>query len=178
MSLFTELQSFTEFITSIRKLEDYFSFDLQFPSKWSIPKSMLDEGNVLTFDLKDPSLKGISFVAKIEEKNINSIVDNINKVIKLNREREMKERLFKKMIENLKTTFESNSLDKLENLYFGFEENTILNLEKNEQTESESENVELVGESEEQGRYGDTDIQEENNKRGKKSQKREYVSET
>ena len=178
MSLFTELQSFTEFITSIRKLEDYFSFDLQFPSKWSIPKSMLDEGNVLTFDLKDPNLKGISFVAKIEEKNINSIVDNINKVIKLNREREMKERLFKKMIENLKTTFESNSLDKLENLYFGFEENTILNLEKNEQTESESENVELVGESEEQGRDGDTDIQEENNKRGKNSQKREYVSET
>jgi hypothetical protein len=151
---------------------------MQFPSKWSIPKNMLEEGNVIAFNIKDPNLKGISFVSKIDDSNIDSIIEKINKVIRLNREREMKESLFKEMIDNLKTTFESNSLDKLQNLYFGFEENTILNLDNNEQFESEPENVELVRESEEQGRDGNTELQEENNTRSKKSQKREYVSET
>ena len=139
MSFFSQLQPFVEFISSIRKLENYLSFDMQFPSKWSIPKNMLEEGNVIAFNIKDPNLKGISFVSKIDDSNIDSIIEKINKVIRLNREREMKESLFKEMIDNLKTTFESNSLDKLQNLYFGFEENTILNLDNNEQFESEFE---------------------------------------
>lgn len=175
MSFFSEIQSFVDFAISIRKLENYISFDLQFPSKWSIPKSMVENGNVITFNLDNPNLKGISFVSLIDDNEINNVLSKINKVIKLNREKEMKEQLFKQTIDNLKTTFESNSLDKLKNLYFGFEENTNLNLEGNEQFETEPSNVELVGEPEEERRDGDTELQGETNKRGKGVKKRENV---
>ena len=39
----------------------------------------------------------------------------------MNKERELKERLFKQTVEQLKQTFEKTDLDKLQNLYFDFE---------------------------------------------------------
>ena len=45
----------------------------------------------------------------------------IGKIIKLNKERELKERLFKQTVEQLKQTFEKTDLDKLQNLYFDFD---------------------------------------------------------
>lgn len=52
------------------------------------------------------------------------------KIIKLNKEREIKEKLFKQTIEKLKETFEKTDLNKLEKLYFDFEiEETNLTLE-------------------------------------------------
>jgi hypothetical protein len=54
----------------------------------------------------------------------------ISKVIKLNKEKELKERLFKETVERLKSTFEKTDLDKLQNLYFDFEvEDTTLDIE-------------------------------------------------
>jgi len=177
MSLYSEIQPFIEYLISIRKLENYLSFDLQLPSKWSIPKSMLDDGNVVSFDIANQNLKGISFVSKIEENQITNITGKILKVIKLNKEKELKEKLFKETIETLKSTFESNSLEKLQNLYFDFDEKTNLEIiENDEQYESRSEDVELVGDTEEEGRNGNPTIQEGSYKRNKKYQKREFVS--
>jgi hypothetical protein len=54
MSLYKELLPFVEYIQSIRKIKNYFSFDMVFPTKWSIPKSMVDETQILGFeDLKN-----------------------------------------------------------------------------------------------------------------------------
>jgi hypothetical protein len=49
----------------------------------------------------------------------------ISKIIKLNKERELKERLFKQTVEQLKQTFEKTDLDKLQNLYFDFDESDL-----------------------------------------------------
>jgi hypothetical protein len=68
----------------------------------------------------------------------------------LNKERELKEQLFKQTIDQLKQTFEKNDLDKLQNLYFDFETDTP-NLELNEQNGQESAIIELVDEREEEG---------------------------
>jgi hypothetical protein len=54
----------------------------------------------------------------------------IARIIKLNKEKELKEKLFKQTVEQLKTTFEKTDLDKLQNLYFDFEvEDTTLDIE-------------------------------------------------
>jgi hypothetical protein len=45
----------------------------------------------------------------------------IGKIINLNKERELKEKLFKQTVEQLKQTFEKTDLDKLQNLYFDFD---------------------------------------------------------
>jgi uncharacterized pyridoxamine 5'-phosphate oxidase family protein len=49
----------------------------------------------------------------------------ISKIIKLNKERELKEKLFKQTVEQLKQTFEKTDLDKLQNLYFDFDESDL-----------------------------------------------------
>jgi hypothetical protein len=121
MSFYKEIIPFVEYIHSIRKLETYLSFDMKFPTKWSIPKNIVDEGQVIGFEVEDPNLKGVTFICQIGEKEVSSIIVKIGKIIKLNKERELKERLFKQTVEQLKQTFEKTDLDKLQNLYFDFD---------------------------------------------------------
>lgn len=144
--MYKEIEPFMDYIHSIRKLETYLSFDMLFPSKWSLPKTLVDETQVVGFEAKDSNFKGISFVSLIDEKEVTITLVKIARVIKLNKEKEMKERLFKETIEKLKLTFEKTDLEKLKNLYFDFQqEETNLMIDDNDD-KSERENVELVKE--------------------------------
>ena len=122
MSFYTELIPFVEYLHSIRKLKNYLSFDMVFPTKWSIPKSLVDEGQIVGFESENQNLKGISFVSPIDDSEVSKNLIKIAKIIKLNKEKELKERLFKETVEQLKNTFEKTDLDKLKNLNFYFEE--------------------------------------------------------
>jgi hypothetical protein len=95
---------------------------MKFPTKWSIPKSIIDEGKIIGFEVEDQNQKGITFVTSISESEVCMILVKIGKIIKLNKERELKERLFKQTVDQLKQTFEKTDLDKLKNLYFDFDE--------------------------------------------------------
>lgn len=143
MSFYKEIQPFVDYLQSIRKLQNYLSYDLIFPHKWSIPKSIVDEGQIITFETEDETQKGISFVCPCTDTEISSNVSKINKIIKLNKEKEIKEQLFKKTIEELKKTFETNELEKLKKLYFDFQEEKTKKT-KNEQDGAESTTLELV----------------------------------
>ena len=161
MSFYKEIIPFVDYIHSIRKLESYLSFDMKFPVKWSIPKSIIDEGKIIGFEVEDQNSKGITFVTPINELEVSTILVKIGKIIKLNKERELKEKLFKQTVEQLKQTFEKTDLDKLQNLYFDFEdeidsefdselddeinENQQINLE-DEQDRQEPAVTELVNE--------------------------------
>lgn len=144
MSFYKEISPFLEYIYSVRKLKNYLSFDLKLPTKWSIPKSMIDENQTVGFEVEDSNFKGISFVSEANESSINSTLTKILKIIKLNKEKEIKEKLFKQTIEQLKDTFEKTDLDKLKTLYFDFE-NEDTELEIKDESES-GENIELVEE--------------------------------
>ena len=156
MSFYKELSPFVEYLHSIRKLKNYLSFDMVFPTKWSLPKSLVDEGQIVGFEAENQNLKGISFVSPIDDSEVSKNLIKIAKIIKLNKEKELKERLFKETVEQLKNTFEKTDLDKLKNLNFYFEEedetpelNVDLDDTDNdldyEQDEQESINTELVG---------------------------------
>jgi len=156
MSFYTELSPFVEYLHSIRKLKNYLSFDMVFPSKWSLPKSLVDEGQIVGFEAENQNLKGISFVSPIDDSEVSKNLVKIAKIIKLNKEKELKERLFKETVEQLKNTFEKTDLDKLKNLNFYFEEedetpelNVDLDDTDNdldyEQDEQESIDTELAG---------------------------------
>ena len=146
MSFYKEIAPFIDFIHSVRKLKTHISFDMVFPIKWSMPKSMLEEGDTVAFQAEDQNYKGISFVAQIDELNVSKVLTKIAKVIKLNQERELKEKLFKQTVEQLKQTFEKTDLDKLQNLYFDFDEDDAPNLDIDEQYGDEPADVELAGE--------------------------------
>lgn len=142
MDFYKVFIEYSEYIHSIRKLEDYVSFDLKFPSKWGLPKSFLEEGKLVPFETGDDNLKGFSFVCPIFEKDINEVIQKIGKAVKLNKDREIKDKLFKETIERLKSTFEKTDLDKLKKLYFDFEkDDSELNIEDDGQ---ESETIGLA----------------------------------
>jgi hypothetical protein len=145
MSFYKEIIPFIEYIHSIRKLKTYMSFDMVFPTKWTISKSIIDEGEIVAFQAEDQNYKGISFVAQIDESNISLALMKIAKIIKLNKERELKEKLFKQTVDQLKQTFEKTDLDKLQNLYFDFDEQPELEID-GEQDGFQPEDAELVGE--------------------------------
>jgi len=145
MSFYKEIIPFIEYIHSIRRLKTYMSFDMVFPTKWTISKSIIDEGEIVAFQAEDQKYKGISFVAQIDESNISLALMKIAKIIKLNKERELKEKLFKQTVDQLKQTFEKTDLDKLQNLYFDFDEEPELEID-DEQDGFQPEDVELVGE--------------------------------
>jgi hypothetical protein len=156
MSFYKELLPFVEYLHSIRKLKNYLSFDMVFPTKWSLPKSIVEEGQIVGFEAENQNLKGISFVSPIDDSEVSKTMTKISKVIKLNKEKELKERLFKETVERLKSTFEKTDLDKLQNLYFDFDDgddtpelDVELDDDDNdsdyEQDEQEPVNTELVG---------------------------------
>lgn len=120
MSFYKEIEQFSEYLKSIRKLKDYLSFDLNFPNKWALPK---DDTQIIPFESEISNLKGLSFVTEMKEKEISNTINRILKIIKINKEREIKEQLFRQTVETLKKTFEQNDLDKLQHLYFDFETN-------------------------------------------------------
>ena len=138
MSFYKELVPYIDYVHSIRRLESYLSFDMKFPSKWSLPKSIVEEGQVVGFETDNQNLKGISFVSPINEKDVSVILVKIGKVIKLNKEKELKEKLFKQTVEQLKQTFEKTDIDKLQGLYFDFEtEDVSSELEINDDIEED-----------------------------------------
>lgn len=144
MSLYKELLPYIEYIHSIRKIETYLSFDMKFPTKWGLPKNIGEEGQLIPFEVSIENMKGWSFVSKIDESEISSILTKILKIIKHNKEKEIKEKLFKETVERLKSTFEKTDLTKLQKLYFDFEsdfEETSINDESNAESITDSQMV-------------------------------------
>lgn len=118
MSLYKELLKLNPYLQSIRKLNDYFSFDVQFPEDWKLPKKFVEEDKILEQETSSVGYRLISFVSEINESSLDKCTNNILNVIKFNIEREEKNRLFESKINELKSMFERQSLEELKNLKF------------------------------------------------------------
>jgi hypothetical protein len=121
MSLYKEIEHIVDYCSSIRKLKTYLSFDMIFPSTWNVLKSQVDETKTV-FNKSDDKGKNISFVSEINEEAISDTISKIETVIKYNKEKEEKERLFKEKVNELKNLFEKGGLEDLKNLKFDVDE--------------------------------------------------------
>ena len=133
MSLYKEFSSLLPHLQSVRKLKDYFSFDVSFPLSWKLPKKYVDEDRVVEQESKTATHRFFSFVSEINEQDVDRITSNIKNIIKYNLEREEKERLFENKVNELKGIFEKQNLNSLKNLMFQ------LNLNKIELDDDEEE---------------------------------------
>jgi len=137
MNFYSNIEPFIEYLLSIRKLENYFSFDLEIPKTWGMPKSLAQTEQVVPFESQQPTThKGISVVCEITNEEIEKTISMILKLIKVNREREEKEILFKEVVADLKKTFESTDLDSLKKLNFYIENEDAKELEDEGPTET------------------------------------------
>ena len=121
MSLYKEIEHIVDYCSSIRKLKTYLSFDMIFPATWNVLKSQVDETKTV-FNKSDDKGKNISFVSEINEEAISDTISKIETVIKYNKEKEEKERLFKEKVNELKNLFEKGGLEDLKNLKFDVDE--------------------------------------------------------
>jgi len=141
MSLFKEFSVLFPYLQSVRKLQNYFSFDINFPNTWKLPKKYVDENKVMEQDSKTPNYRFFSFVSEIQEEEIEKTSQNIQNIIKYNLEREEKEKLFEEKVNELKTIFEKQTLKSLKNLKFEIKSNKI-KLEDGEESIKTSDLVE------------------------------------
>ena len=125
MSLYKEFSSLLPYLQSVRKLKEYFSFDVSFPITWKLPKKYVDENRVVEQDSKTSTHRFFSFVSEINEEDVDGITSNIKSIVKYNLEREEKEQLFENKVNELKGIFEKQNLKNLKNLKFQLNTNKI-----------------------------------------------------
>jgi hypothetical protein len=63
MSLYKEFSSLLPYLQSVRKLENYLSFDVSFPNTWKLPKKYVDEEKVMEQPTKIENHRFFSFVS-------------------------------------------------------------------------------------------------------------------
>ena len=116
--MYNEFKDIFNYLVSIRKLKTYLSIDIEFPITWKIPKRFVDEDKIMENQKVNEDKRFFSFVSEFNEIILNQTVENIKNIISYNKEIEMKERLLKQKIDELKRIFESENLEHLQTLKF------------------------------------------------------------
>jgi hypothetical protein len=145
MNLYKLLLDIFPYLVSIRKLQNYLSIDIEFPKLWKIPKKYVDEKTIVEQESSKADFRFFSFAVEFNEQSMEKLFNNIIGIVKYNREREEKEDLFNKKIQQLKQVFDQNRLDDLKSLEFNFKNTFQVNFDEDEQSEN-SENIRLVQE--------------------------------
>ena len=126
MNFYNHLQSLEPYLVSLRKLDTHFSLDLAIPSNWGIPKSTQEIAQIVPFDSGMENFRGISFVCEFDEKNFEKTYTTILKIIKMNKEKEIKNQMFEEAVKNLKDTFDKKDLETLKTLEFKFSDKPVI----------------------------------------------------
>jgi len=120
------------YLKSVRILKDYVSFDLVFKKTWSITREIKKGVEIIKEGSFDEDRIVVSFVSKMNEDDINTIEEVVDKIIRFNLEKEEKEKLFKTKVDELKSIFANKQLDDLKNLKFDTYHNIENFLDNNE----------------------------------------------
>jgi len=118
MSFYKTISDILPNLHSVRKLEEFLSFDMLFPKGWSIPKKLVDENNLVESESPQSDMRLISFIGKINDSDLEKTLKIVKTVVKYNKDREIKETMFQDKVKELKTLFEKSNLDDLNRLEF------------------------------------------------------------
>ena len=129
MSLYQEFSALLPYLQSVRKLKNYLSFDVSFPTTWKLPKKFVEEDKIMEQQSPVANERLFSYVTEIDEDSVQKVHLNIKNIINYNLEREEKDRLFETKVEELKKLFEKQNLEKLKGLYFDINEQTSKKIE-------------------------------------------------
>jgi hypothetical protein len=142
MNLYEELNDIFPNLLSIRKLDNYVSVDVELPTAWKLPKKYVDEKMVVEQQSDKPNFRCFSFATSFNEDTLLQLISNLKNIIKYNKEREEKEKLFEQKVKELKNVFDKGNLSELKGLEFQIKNEIKLVLDD----DGEGENIELVSE--------------------------------
>ena len=148
MNLYEQLNEIFPHLISIRKLETYVSIDVELPTTWKLPKKYVDEKMVVEQKSAPPEFRCFSFATSFDEETLDKLFNNLKNIVKYNKEREEKERLFEEKVKELKSFFDKSNLTDLKSLEFQVNNDyKLVELEEDEQEDEDRisrESVELV----------------------------------
>jgi hypothetical protein len=110
---------------------------MSFPNTWGLPKKYVNESQIVENDTQSKTHRSISFVSEFSQEGVDNTIDSIKNVIRYNKEKEEKERLFESKVIELKSLFEKEALGDLKGLEFNINQ-PKLNLEEDEPRETTS----------------------------------------
>lgn len=151
MSLYKEFSTLFPYLQSVRKIQNYLSFDISFPTSWKLPKKYVDESKIMEQESQIPNERLFSYVSEITEEDIEKVYTNLKSIIKYNLEREEKDRLFESKVSELKKIFEKQNLEKLKGLSFDISEPATIKKVTLEDDEDEINAAGLVTEGDTEG---------------------------
>jgi len=67
MSLYQEFSALLPYLQSVRKLKNYLSFDVSFPTTWKLPKKFVEEDKIMEQQSPIANERLFSYVTEIDE---------------------------------------------------------------------------------------------------------------
>ena len=129
MDLYNQLKDVFPYLISISKLESYVSIDIEIPESWKLLKKYIDEKSVVEQKSTKNGFRFLSFASEFSEITLEELFNNILGLIKYNKEREDKEKLFEDKVLELKNFFEQKNLNDLKDLQFNIKKPFKISLE-------------------------------------------------
>jgi len=104
---------------SLREIKNTFSLDIKIPTNWdhSFIKTKYENVDIKLQD-KDTEKTLLSLISSLDEDGFNTIFSCAIEIIKFNKEREEKEKLFQEKVNELKQLFFTTPLEELKQLNF------------------------------------------------------------
>lgn len=129
-ALFNQILSMRPHFFSLREIDDNVSLDIKIPNSWRYEKVKEEPGIPFAIKLQDKKTEKslISLICPASADGYEYVFEYANDIIKINREEEEKERLFKEKVDELKSLFLNTPLVKLKEISFKDDEpDTISN---------------------------------------------------
>jgi hypothetical protein len=126
MTYFNFLKKVHSYLKTVRILKNHVSFDMLFSNTWLITKNKYTGIEIIDGGATDDNKRLLSFVCPLNEKNVNVVEEIIDDIIKVNIEREEKDKLFRLKVQELKNIFEKQKLEDLKGLKFDVDELNVL----------------------------------------------------
>ena len=121
MAIFEELKPILDYLSELKKVENYLIFNMSFPNTWKVPKKFIIDDKFVNQGVNEDNKIVLWFISEFDESQVNTTKSNILGIINYNLEREEKDLLLQNKIEELKNIFNKESLDSLKNLKFDIE---------------------------------------------------------
>jgi len=132
-----------DYVLSLRFIENYVSLDLRIPETWNIPTKSVKDIEVINTNKVTEGVRYLSLVCPNIKENVDKVENALDEIIKFNKEKEEKERLFKIKVQELKNIFDKENIGNLRTLKIDIDEiDSIINHVEDKSTDEDERNTE------------------------------------
>ena len=127
MGIYKEIDKYDGYFHSIRLHDTIMLLDLKLPAQWEIKKILASLGSTTQIKVNDQTETHslVSFYCPFTEKECSTLILDIDKIIKWNKDLEEKNNLLNMKILELQKVFETNNIESLRSINFDFSEDDL-----------------------------------------------------